>query len=262
MSIPLFDCHCDTATHALEKGEILRRNKMHLDLERLAAYAPSGQVFAICAVDDPDPVAFADRSIAFFLRQIEENSDMAKLCLNFQDIVATENEGKIAAVLSIEGAEQIEDIDSAYARGVRIAHLTWNHDNLLCGAAMDGGTGLTNKGRQFVMRAQELGIMLDMSHISERGFWDTLEISTRPVIAGHSNSKAVCNVPRNLSDEQFLALVRQGGGAGINLYPKFLGLGRNIDAVFAHIEHFMSLGGEKSVFLGCDLDGIEEMPRA
>lgn len=261
MSIPLFDCHCDTATHALENGEILRRNKMHLDLERLAAYAPAGQVFAICAVDDPDPVAFADRSIAFFLRQIGKNSDIAKLCLNFQDIVTAESDGKIAALLSIEGAEQIEDIDSAYARGVRIAHLTWNHDNLLCGAAMDGGTGLTNKGRQFVMRAQELGIMLDMSHISERGFWDTLEISTRPVIAGHSNSKAVCNVPRNLSDEQFLALVRQGGGAGINLYPKFLGLGRNIDAVFAHIEHFMSLGGEKSVFLGCDLDGIEEMPR-
>lgn len=72
MSIPVFDCHCDTATHALEKGEILRRNKMQLDLERLAAYAPAGQVFAICAVDDPDPVAFADRSIAFFLRQIEK----------------------------------------------------------------------------------------------------------------------------------------------------------------------------------------------
>ena len=75
MSVPVFDCHCDTATHALEKGEILRRNKMQLDLERLAAYAPAGQVFAICAVDDPDPVAFADRSIAFFLRQIEKNFD-------------------------------------------------------------------------------------------------------------------------------------------------------------------------------------------
>lgn len=261
MSVPVFDCHCDTATHALEKGEILRRNKMQLDLERLAAYAPTGQVFAICAVDDPDPVAFADRSIAFFLRQIEENSDIAKLCLNFQDIVTAENDGKIAALLSIEGAEQIEDINSAYACGVRIVHPTWNHDNLLCGAAMDGGTGLTNKGRQFVMRAQELGIMLDMSHISERGFWDTLEISKRPVIAGHSNSKAVCNVPRNLSDEQFAALVRRGGGAGINLYPEFLGLGRDIDAVFAHIDHFMSLGGERSVFLGCDLDGIEETPR-
>ena len=96
------------------------------------------KVFAICAVDDPDPVAFADRSIAFFLRQIEENSDIAKLCLNFQDIVAAENDGKIAALISIEGAEQISDIDSAYDHGVRIVHLTWNHDNLLCGAAMDG----------------------------------------------------------------------------------------------------------------------------
>lgn len=125
---------------------------------------------------------------------------------------------------------------------------------------MDSGTGLTEKGRQFVFHAQKLGILLDMSHISERGFWDTLEISTRPVIAGHSNSKTVCNVPRNLSDEQFSALVRQDGGAGINLYPEFLGLGHNIDAVFSHIEHFMSLGGEKAVFIGCDLDGIEYTP--
>lgn len=261
MNIPLFDCHCDTAAHALERGEVLRRNKMQLDLNRLAEYAPAGQVFAICAVNDPDPVRFADRAITFFLRQIEENSDIARLCLNFNDIIAAGNEGKIAAVLSIEGAEQISDIDSAYDRGVRIVHLTWNHDNLFCGAAMDSGTGLTEKGKQFVFHAQKLGILLDMSHISERGFWDTLEISTRPVIAGHSNSKAVCNVPRNLSDEQFAALVRQGGGAGINLYPEFLGLGHDIDAVFTHIEHFMSLGGEKSVFLGCDLDGIEDMPR-
>ena len=133
--------------------------------------------------------------------------------------------------------------------------------NLLCGAAMDGGTGLTNKGRQFVMRAQELGIMLDMSHISERGFWDTLEISTRPVIAGHSNSKAVCNVPRNLSDEQFAALVRRGGGSGINLYPEFLGLGRELLTLFLRISITLCPSAAKrSVFLGCDLDGIEETP--
>ena len=72
---------------------------------------------------------------------------------------------------------------------------------------------------------------------------------------------SVCNVTRNLTDAQFTALVKQGGGAGINLYPEFLGLGCDIDAVFAHIEHFISLGGEKSVFLGCDLDGIEQMPK-
>ena len=261
MNIPLFDCHCDTAAHAREHGEKLRRNRMQLDLERLSHYSPAGQVFAVCAADDAEPVKFADVSIAFFLEQIKENSDIVKLCLNFRDILSAEKEGKIAALLSIEGAEQISDIDAAYRQGVRIVHMTWNHDNALCGAAMDSGAGLTQEGKRFVMRAQQLGIMLDMSHISERGFWDTLSISTRPVIAGHSNAKAVCNVTRNLTDAQFTALVKQGGGAGINLYPEFLGLGCDIDAVFAHIEHFISLGGEKSVFLGCDLDGIEQMPK-
>lgn len=261
MNIPLFDCHCDTAAHAREHGEKLRRNRMQLDLERLSHYSPAGQVFAVCAADDAEPVKFADVSIAFFLEQIKENSDIVKLCLNFRDILSAEKEGKIAALLSIEGAEQISDIDAAYRHGVRIVHMTWNHDNALCGAAMDSGAGLTQEGKRFVMRAQQLGIMLDMSHISERGFWDTLSISTRPVIAGHSNAKAVCNVTRNLTDAQFTALVKQGGGAGINLYPEFLGLGCDIDAVFAHIEHFISLGGEKSVFLGCDLDGIEQMPK-
>ena len=261
MNIPLFDCHCDTGARAREHGEKLRRNRMQLDLERLSHYSPAGQVFAVCAADDAEPVKFADVSIAFFLEQIKENSDIVKLCLNFRDILSAEKEGKIAALLSIEGAEQISDIDEAYGQGVRIVHMTWNHDNALCGAAMDSGAGLTQEGKSFVLRAQQLGIMLDMSHVSECGFWDTLSISTRPVIAGHSNARAVCNVTRNLTDAQFTALVKQGGGAGINLYPEFLGLGRDIDAVFAHIEHFMSLGGERAVFLGCDLDGIEQMPK-
>lgn len=261
MNIPLFDCHCDTAAHAREHGEKLRRNRMQLDLDRLSHYSPAGQVFAVCAADDAEPVKFADVSIAFFLEQIKENSDIVKLCLNFRDILSAEKEGKIAALLSIEGAEQISDIDEAYGQGVRIVHMTWNHDNALCGAAMDSGAGLTHEGKSFVLRAQQLGIMLDMSHVSECGFWDTLSISTRPVIAGHSNARDVCNVTRNLTDAQFTALVKQGGGAGINLYPEFLGLGRDIDAVFAHIEHFMSLGGERAVFLGCDLDGIEQMPK-
>lgn len=261
MNIPLFDCHCDTGAHAREHGEKLRRNRMQLDLERLSHYSPAGQVFAVCAADDAEPIKFADVSIAFFLEQIKENSDIVKLCLNFRDILSAEKEGKIAALLSIEGAEQISDIDEAYGQGVRIVHMTWNHDNALCGAAMDSGAGLTHEGKSFVLRAQQLGIMLDMSHVSECGFWDTLSISTRPVIAGHSNARAVCNVTRNLTDAQFTALVKQGGGAGINLCPEFLGLGRDIDAVFAHIEHFMSLGGERAVFLGCDLDGIEQMPK-
>ena len=261
MSIPLFDCHCDTAVRVWLTGRSLRENSLHLDLRRLKKFSPAAQVFAVCTETLEDPQVKAAAVIRYFKEQIEMNSDIVKLCLNSHDIVSTMAGGKIAALLSVEGAEQIDDIEMAYALGVRVVHITWNFDNGLCGSVMGSGAGLSEKGRCFVKRAQELGVLLDTSHISQQGFWEVLEISRKPVIAGHSNTRALCPVPRNLSDEQFIALKNQGGGAGINLYPEFLGLGRDIDAVFAHIEHFMALGGEKAVFLGCDLDGIDEMPK-
>ena len=261
MSIPLFDCHCDTAVRVWLTGRSLRENSLHLDLRRLKKFSPAAQVFAVCTETLEDPQVKAAAVIRYFKEQIEMNSDIVKLCLNSHDIVSTMAGGKIAALLSVEGAEQIDDIKMAYALGVRVVHITWNFDNGLCGSVMGSGAGLSEKGRCFVKKAQELGVLLDTSHISQQGFWEVLEISRKPVIAGHSNTRALCPVPRNLSDEQFIALKNQGGGAGINLYPEFLGLGRDIDAVFAHIEHFMALGGEKAVFLGCDLDGIDEMPK-
>ena len=261
MSIPLFDCHCDTAVRVWLTGRSLRENSLHLDLMRLKKFSPAAQVFAVCTETLEDPQVKAAAVIRYFKEQIEMNSDIVKLCLNSHDIVSTMAGGKIAALLSVEGAEQIDDIEMAYALGVRVVHITWNFDNGLCGSVMGSGAGLSEKGRCFVKKAQELGVLLDTSHISQQGFWEVLEISRKPVIAGHSNTRALCPVPRNLSDEQFIALKNQGGGAGINLYPEFLGLGRDIDAVFAHIEHFMALGGEKAVFLGCDLDGIDEMPK-
>lgn len=261
MSIPLFDCHCDTAARARLTGQKLRENSLHLDLMRLKKFSPAAQVFAVCTETLEDPQGKAAAVIRYFKEQIEMNSDIVKLCLNSHDIVSTMSGGKIAALLSVEGAEQIDDIEMAYALGVRVVHITWNFDNGLCGSVMGSGAGLSEKGRCFVKKAQELGVLLDTSHISQQGFWEVLEISRKPVIAGHSNTRALCPVPRNLSDEQFIALKNQGGGAGINLYPEFLGLDRDIDAVFAHIEHYMALGGEKAVFLGCDLDGIDEMPK-
>ena len=261
MSIPLFDCHCDTAVRVWLTGRSLRENSLHLDLMRLKKFSPAAQVFAVCTETLEDPQGKAAAVIRYFKEQIEMNSDIVKLCLNSHDIVSTMAGGKIAALLSVEGAEQIDDIEMAYALGVRAVHITWNFDNGLCGSVMGSGAGLSEKSRCFVKQAQELGVLLDTSHISQQGFWEVLEISRKPVIAGHSNTRALCPVPRNLSDEQFIALKNQGGGAGINLYPEFLGLSRDIDAVFAHIEHFMALGGEKAVFLGCDLDGIDEMPK-
>lgn len=258
--IPLFDCHCDTISRVIAEGGSLRKNGFHTDLERLHKFAPCAQVFAVCAETLDRPVEKADAMLRRLSQEIEENSDIVMLCLNFHDIKKAAESGKVAVFISIEGCEQISSLESAYQNGVRILHPTWNFDNELCGAAVGSGRGLTEKGRAFVKKAQHMGFALDMSHISERGFWDTLEACEKPVIAGHSNAKALCNVPRNLTDEQFNALVLIGGGAGINLYPEFLGLGKDINAVIAHIEHFLSLGGERSVFLGCDFDGIDSTP--
>ncbi len=258
--IPLFDCHCDTISRVIAEGGSLRKNGFHTDLERLHKFTPCAQVFAVCAETLDRPVEKADALLRRLSQEIEENSDIVMLCLNFNDIKKAAESGKVAVFISIEGCEQISSLKSAYQDGVRVLHPTWNFDNELCGAAMGSGKGLTEKGRAFVKKAQHMGFALDMSHISERGFWDTLEACEKPVIAGHSNAKALCNVPRNLTDEQFNALVLIGGGAGINLYPEFLGLGKDINAVIAHIEHFLSLGGERSVFLGCDFDGIDSTP--
>lgn len=258
--IPLFDCHCDTISRVIAEGGSLRKNGFHTDLERLHKFTPCAQVFAVCAETLDRPVEKADALLRRLSQEIEENSDIVMLCLNFNDIKKAAESGKVAVFISIEGCEQISSLESAYQDGVRVLHPTWNFDNELCGAAMGSGKGLTEKGRAFVKKAQHMGFALDMSHISERGFWDTLEACEKPVVAGHSNARAICNVPRNLTDEQFNALVLIGGGAGINLYPEFLGLGKDINAVIAHIEHFLSLGGERSVFLGCDFDGIDSTP--
>lgn len=258
--IPLFDCHCDTISRVMTEGGSLRKNGFHTDLERLHKFTPCAQVFAVCAETLDRPVEKADAMLRRLSQEIEENSDIVTLCLNFHDIKKAAESGKVAVFISIEGCEQISSLESAYQDGVRVLHPTWNFDNELCGAAMGSGKGLTEKGRAFVKKAQHMGFALDMSHISERGFWDTLEACEKPVVAGHSNARAICNVPRNLTDEQFNALVLIGGGAGINLYPEFLGLGKDINAVIAHIEHFLSLGGERSVFLGCDFDGIDSTP--
>lgn len=244
----------------MTEGGSLRKNNFHTDLERLHKFTPCAQVFAVCAETLDRPVEKADAMLRRLSQEIEENSDIVTLCLNFHDIKKAAESGKVAVFISIEGCEQISSLESAYQDGVRVLHPTWNFDNELCGAAMGSGKGLTEKGRAFVKKAQHMGFALDMSHISERGFWDTLEACEKPVVAGHSNARAICNVPRNLTDEQFNALVLIGGGAGINLYPEFLGLGKDINAVIAHIEHFLSLGGERSVFLGCDFDGIDSTP--
>ena len=264
MKIPYFDAHCDTALRVYDMGLSLNKNKLQVDISRLTEYAPSAQVFSICAPHRAGMTDHTGWAIDELLRQIRLHSDKVMLCLSAADIDKAEEEGKVAALISVEGAEKldcsIEKLKENYKKGLRIVHLSWNHPNELTGTCMDGG-GLTEKGAEFVKAAQEMGVALDMSHISEKAFWDIQAIATKPVLAGHSNSKTVCDHFRNLTDEQFTALVKTGGVAGLNMYLDILGHGRDVDAVIKHAEHFLSLGGEKALCLGGDLDGIPEMPK-
>lgn len=258
MNIPYFDAHCDTIT----AWDSIEKNAGQLDAERLNAFAPAGQIFAICYTRDM-PGGYK-KYLPELLKQID-SSERLMLCRSAEDISSAAAAGRAAALISIEGAEHFgcttEGLKAAYDLGVRAVNLTWNFDNALSGAAMASGRGLTEEGRRFVAAAQSLGVILDMSHISEKAFWDVLEIARKPVYASHSDSKALCDVPRNLTNDQFVALVEHGGGAGINMCADFIGLTMDIDAVVAHIEHYLAMDGEKAVFLGTDFDGIDEWPR-
>lgn len=261
MGIPYFDAHCDTLSVLHSRGAewSLGANAAEVDIDRLSAYSPAAQVFAIWGGHYEEKLALLRRSLA--------RDGRAVLCRTAEEVRKANAAGKVAALLSVEGAEilgcSIERLREARERdGLAMINLCWNSDNALCGAAMDSGSGLTDAGRAFVRAAQDVGVAVDLSHASERTFWDVLEIAEKPVIASHSNAAALSSeFPRNLTDEQFAALVKCGGGAGLNLCAGFIGLGRDIGACCAHIEHFLALGGEKSLFLGTDFDGIAAVPR-
>jgi len=282
MNIPVFDAHCDTILEAKNKNCGIRENRLHVDLKRGSRYTPYAQVFAVFtrpaaswteldySKDWPEAVLknIGAELLNKLLYEFEINADMLTLCKSASDVKAAAERGKIAALIAIEGAEllgcEISDLERVYEKGVRLINLCWNYDNPLCGAA-NGPTksGLTKRGEAFVGRMQELGVAVDLSHASERTFWDVAGITKRPVIAGHSNAKAVCDNPRNLTDSQFREIVRLRGVAGLNLYPEFLKAGgiAEIDDLVRHAEHFLELGGEKALCLGGDLDGIDSPPK-
>ncbi|MBR6812809.1 MAG: membrane dipeptidase [Oscillospiraceae bacterium] len=264
-SIPYFDAHADTLSMCAFTGRELAENCGHVDLKRAAQYGKFAQFFSIFAdgKGSSDIREYYDKILAVILGEIKKNEDVAVLCKNAQDL---ENAGdKRCILISVEGAELIgcceEGLKKAWEDGVRMLTLTWNHDNDLAGScAGEGNRGLTQRGREVVKLADELGVIIDVSHSSEKTFWDVAEVSTKPFIASHSNSAAVWPHRRNLTNDQFSHIVKCGGVAGLNMYADFLGDKVDMACVVRHIENFMSLGGEKNVALGGDLDGCDRLP--
>lgn len=262
MTIPLFDCHCDTAWLLDKTGGDLYKNPYHIDLERFSRYSPRGQFFAIWG---GGPVDF-DRRYTLLKRQFNENPGTVRLCLTAGDAKKAAEEDRLAAFLSVEGADllgcTIEGLEKAYDLGVRMVNITWNGANVLSGTNADeAGRGLSPVGREFFLKIEQLGMIADMSHISEKGFFDCAQLAKGPIVASHSNSAKVFPHRRNITDEQFYQIIRLNGVAGINFFSEFLGEDPGIEHIVAHIAHFCALGGEKNICIGSDFDGCDSLPR-
>ena len=266
----LFDGHCDTILRCYLEGGGLRRQAGHLDLERRRGKGRWAQFFATFGSPEDMP----GRSLwevfleeyALFRSEVDANADLVVFCRTGAEARAAFAAGKTAAFLSAEGAELLDcDPDKlrlAHRMGVRIVNITWNHPNALSGTnAEEPDRGLSEQGRAFVKTMGELGMLVDVSHLSDPGFWDVMEVTDRPVVATHSNARAIFPHPRNLTDAQFTAIINTNGVVGLNMYAGFLGDDPDFDTVVSHLEHFLALGGENNLSMGGDWDGITRMPR-
>ena len=274
MNIPVFDLHCDTAFAMLgpEYNDAcsLRKNELCVDLERAALLPGYVQCFA-CFTSDGEtlplplgPETVFTKELNAITEAIRQNRDKIAQAFTAGDVDNNLNEGKMSGILTIEGPAGFGYdpgmLDALYDLGFRITTLGWNEKNPLAGSHITGG-GLTPKGMDYVRRAQRLGMIVDVSHISDEAFWDIMNITAAPVIASHSNSRTVWNVSRNLTDEMFAAICLSGGVVGINLYAGFLGEQPYLKTVCDHILHFLSLDPDgKHIALGGDLDGCDRLP--
>lgn len=275
MNFPVFDFHCDTALALLGKDMqghgSLRKNEYHIDLERARVNGGFAQCFACFTTPFMEkwagvsPVTVFQRELAVIQQELAANADMIRQAYSAADVLRNQKNGFMSAILTLEGTAGINydaaRLEELHKTGFRVVSLGWNEQNVLTGSHKTGG-GLTDRGREFVREAQRLGYLVDVSHISDEGFWDLIQITEGPVIATHSNSRTVWGESRNLTDDMFRAICETGGVAGFNMCAEFIGDQPTLDTAADHILHFMELDPTGShIALGGDLDGIDNMPQ-
>ena len=290
------DMHCDTMAeifYALRDGKDcgLKNNQLHIDLEKMVKGDYLIQNFAmfVSLKNYKNPLEHCLELIDVFYNQLELNHDRIALALNYNDIIKNQSLGKISAMLTIEEGGvtkcSLAHLRNFYRLGVRMLTLTWNYENgigypncqLLEGETPDFQhpntiKGLTEFGIDFIHEMERLGMIIDVSHLSDAGFYQVLENTTKPFVASHSNARKKCNHVRNLTDDMIRKLADRGGVIGMNYCPSFLydvkteeeAVG-TIDAIVDNIKHIVLVGGYECVGLGSDYDGIpshKELPDA
>lgn len=256
----IFDCHCDTLTKTLWSNQSLYKNKLHIDIERLSNFERAVQLFAIWLDKPYLESAFENtmKTIDFF------NSELS----NYGDYISSDiqDENKVCGILTIEGGEAVEGslekLRLFYERGVRLITLTWNYKNEIgCGALSGFDEGLSDFGKKAVREMNSLNMLVDVSHLNIKGFFDVFRTSSKPFIATHSNAFSICSHPRNLNDDQLRAIAESKSFVGINLYPPFVdGDKGKLDNIMKHFDYVMNIVGEHNIGIGCDFDGIKICP--
>lgn len=269
----IVDAHCDTLLrligHEAEADVLSERLGGHLDLDRLVEAEVGIQFFALFSQPELGPALGLRQvfeMIAHFHRSVAASGGRLVPVLARADL--TPAPGTVGGLLAIEGmgclGESLELLEVLHRLGVRSGMLTWNDRNALADGAMrqESGGGLSAAGRRFVEKMQELGWLLDVSHLGVRGFWDLLEHARGPLIASHSNARSLREHPRNLTDEQIRALAERGGVIGMNFYTDFIVAGGHatIADLLRHVRHIADLVGWEHVGIGSDFDGIPSAP--
>lgn len=263
MTMNYYDCHADTLTE-IPFTEDLRNNTCCLDLERVRAFTGNyTQVFALWK----DASQLANRQEhtedAFWqmyqraLRLLLEQSAYVKWCQNASDMKEAHAQGKAAVFLAIEDVSLMGSLVGQIQNlGFRFAMLTWNYENTYgCGAVTAQKKGLTKEGRKLVRQLDSQQVILDISHLSDQGAEDVFSLTDSPVIASHSNVRAVCGHARNLDKSQIQELIKRNGLLGLNFYKEFVGCRQSAADIRRHIDAVLELGGEEALALGGDFDG-------
>lgn len=269
----LIDLHCDTLTRdrrpaAGPRPDVLDDPAAQLALRKMPPGTRWLQCFAVFIPDQlrgEDAIGYFDRCAASFYAQMERHAGQIRPCRRFADAEAAFAAGKFAGVLTVEGgavlAGRLERIETLRDAGVRMMTLTWNGPNEIGSGHLTQG-GLTGFGREAVGELERCGVLVDVSHLNDRGFEDLLAVAKKPFVASHSNVRSVCAHRRNLPEEFVREIVRRGGLIGLNYARGFLSdAGRGSrDDFYRHVCRFLELGAEKCLALGSDYDGTDMHP--
>lgn len=277
------DLHCDSLLRIHNKYEqenLLENNKLSVDFKGLKTGGALAQFFAVFMPDQAileelnlaeiDDDLYIKNLVEILKNEVKKNNQMIEMAYNYQGLIKNKNENKISAFLTIEDGRsvngELQKIKKYYELGIRLITLCWNHENCF-GYPNSEDQEIMQKGlKQFGIEAvkymNKIGMIIDVSHLSDGGFYDVAKYSQKPFVASHSNVRSLADHPRNLKDDMIIKIAEKGGVIGLNFAPEFLNENfadkkSRIKEMIKHLNYIKNIGGESVLALGSDFDGIQ-----